>query len=89
MTEESTVRVRVYTGDYCGYCRAAKRLLDARSVPYEEVNVSTTPGARESLVERTGWRTIPVIEIDGEMVGGYTELVGVDRSGGLAHLVSE
>ena len=86
MADDKTGRVKVYTGDFCGYCRAAKRLLDARSVPYEEINVSKIPGAREALVERTGWRTIPVIEIDDELVGGYTELVGVDRAGGLKHL---
>ena len=86
MADSTSARVKVYTGDFCGYCRAAKRLLDARSVPYEEINVSKIPGAREALVERTGQRTIPVIEIDDKLVGGYTELVGVDRDGGLKDL---
>ena len=86
MADNTAARVKVYTGDFCGYCRAAKRLLDARSVPYEEINVSKIPGAREALVERTGQRTIPVIEIDDKLVGGYTELVGVDRDGGLKDL---
>jgi glutaredoxin 3 len=89
MADNTSARVKVYTGDFCGYCRAAKRLLDARSVPYEEINVSKIPGAREALVERTGHRTIPVIEIDDELVGGYMELMGVDRAGGLTHLVVE
>ncbi len=86
---EQSNRVRVYTGNFCGYCTAAKRLLSARGIPYEEINVSQTEGAREALVERTGWRTIPVIEIDEELVGGFTELRALDMSGGLAHLASQ
>ena len=85
---ETASRVQVFTSDICGYCRAAKRLLSARGIAFDEVNVSRVQGAREALVERTGWRTVPVIEVDGELVGGYTELVALDREGGLAHLQS-
>ena len=88
MAEQDNARVKVFTGDFCGYCRAAKRLLETRSVPYEEINVSKIQGARQALIERTGHRTIPVIEVDGELVGGYMELVAFDRSGRLAELMS-
>ena len=67
---------------------AAKRLLSSKKVQFTETNVSRVEGAREQLVERTGWRTIPVIEVDGELIGGYTELVAFARSGGLDHLTS-
>ena len=89
MTDENNVKVQVFTGDFCGYCRAAKRLLEARGVPYEEINVSNIPGARDALIDRTGWRTIPVIEVDGELVGGYTELIAFDRNGGLKPFVDD
>ena len=85
---EQSNRVQVYTGNFCGYCTAAKRLLSARGISYEEINISQIEGAREALVERTGWRTIPVIEIDGELVGGFMELRALDMSGGLEHLSS-
>ena len=88
MADQDNVRVTVFTGDFCGYCRAAKRLLETRSVPYEEINVSKIQGARQALIERTGHRTIPVIEVDGELVGGYMELVAFDKSGGLEELIS-
>ena len=89
MSGQDGAKVIVYTGDFCGYCRAAKRLLDTRSVAYEEINVSKIAGARQELMDRTGWRTIPVIEVDGELVGGYTELVASDRGGGLSHLMND
>jgi len=87
--QEKANRVHVYTGNFCGFCTAAKRLLSARGIPFEETNVSQIPGAREALVDRTGWRTIPVIEIDGELVGGFTELRSLDMAGGLAHLMEQ
>ena len=87
--EEEATRVQVYTGNFCGFCTAAKRLLAARGIPFQETNVSQIPGARDDLVERTGWRTIPVIEIDGELIGGFTELRSLDMAGGLAHLTEQ
>lgn len=86
MSSEASERVQVYTGDFCGYCMAAKRFLSSKEIPFVETNVSQVEGARDALVARTGWRTIPVIEIDGELIGGYTELVAFARNGGLEKL---
>ena len=81
MTEK--FRVRVYTTNICGYCRAAKRLLEQRGIPFEEINLSNDPVLRQKLVDQTGWRTVPLIQIDDELVGGFTELVALDKAGEL------
>jgi glutaredoxin 3 len=78
-----SVRVKVYTSTHCGYCRAAKGLLDQRSIPFEEIDLSQDTAARVSLVERTGWQTVPVIEIDGTLIGGFMELRAHAMNGGL------
>ena len=75
-------RVRVYTTNHCGFCRSAKRLLEQRGVAYESIDLSDDLAQREALVERTGWRTVPVIEIDGELIGGFNELMRYDRETG-------
>ena len=76
--------VKVYTTRLCGYCVAAKRLLAARSIPYEEIDVSGDHDRRAWLVEATRQRTVPQIFIGDESIGGYTELAALDRSGQLA-----
>lgn len=77
-------RVRLYTTPWCGFCRAAKRLLDERGIPYEDIDVD---GAERARVQAEySWPTVPVVLIDGELVGGYTELEARDRAGGLADL---
>jgi len=56
----------IYTKPGCPYCAAAKQDLEARSVDYDEIDVYTSPGAREQLAELTGgMNVVPVIIDDG------------------------
>ncbi|MGA7121712.1 MAG: glutaredoxin 3 [Polyangiaceae bacterium] len=75
--------VKIYTTRVCSYCVAAKRLLAARGVPYEEIDVTSDDAKRDWLVQATGRRTVPQIFIGGEAIGGYDDLALLDRSGRL------
>lgn len=80
-------RVVVYTTDFCGWCERAKSLLGARGVRFREVWLPRTSKGRELLAEAApAARSFPQILIDGEVVGGYRELVERDRAGALAEL---
>ena len=76
--------VKIYTTRVCAYCIAAKRLLAARGVPYQEIDVSSDDAKRRWLVETTGRRTVPQIFLGAESIGGYDELAAMDKSGQLA-----
>ena len=67
-------KVIVYTTSYCGYCRAAKKLLAERGITFEEVDVTTDDEKRRWLVAQTGRQTVPQIFWDGEAIGGYMDL---------------
>jgi len=75
--------IRMYTTRWCGYCVRAKALLKARGLPFEEISLDDEPGFREKLFELTGGWTVPQIMIGDEVIGGYTELWRLDRSGAL------
>jgi glutaredoxin 3 len=79
-------RIEVYTTPSCGYCVRAKRLLQERGLAYEEFDVAIDDELRESVMQRSGRRTVPQIFIDGKSIGGYEELAELDASGGLATL---
>ena len=80
-------RVTVYTTQMCPYCVQAKRLLAERSIPYDEIDVGNDVALREEMIKRAGGkRTVPQIFIDGDHVGGYTELRALADRGGLAGL---
>ena len=76
-------RIQIYTTPWCGYCRRATALLDAKGIAYEEVELEYGQTFRRDLLELTGGWTVPQIVIDGTPIGGYTELWQLDRSGAL------
>ncbi len=74
----------MYSTRWCGYCVRAKALLRSRGLPFEEILLDDEPAFREKLYELTGGWTVPQITIGDEVIGGYTELWRLDRSGRLA-----
>ena len=82
-------RVKVYTTPYCPFCVMAKRLLDQRGVPYEEIMIDGySEEQREALFKRSGMMTVPQIFLDDkDVIGGFDELAELDRKqGGLDSL---
>ena len=64
----------VWTKDACPFCVQAKALLEQRGIDYEEKKIGTNC-TREQLLEAVPTaRTVPQIFLDGELVGGFTEL---------------
>ncbi|MFV0333206.1 MAG: glutaredoxin 3 [Tropicimonas sp.] len=81
--------VEIYTTPTCGYCRAAKRLLEVKGVSFAEVDVAREPQRRQEMMERAGGRhTVPQIFIGGIHVGGCDDLHELDRTGRLDALLS-
>jgi len=80
--------ITVYSTDPCSFCTHAKALLRQRGIAFDEVNLGKDPAGRAELVERTGMMSFPQIVVDGEVLGGFRELVEADRSGRLSELVA-
>lgn len=80
--------VTLYTTEPCGFCRQAKDLLQARGVPYEEVNLAKDPEGRAALVALTGQMTFPQVVVGQRAVGGFRELLEADRDGTLPSLLA-
>jgi glutaredoxin 3 len=69
VVEGGTVTVVIYTKPGCPYCLTARNELIARGAEYEEIDVTTTPGAQERLAELTfGSMMVPaIVEEDGSV----------------------
>jgi glutaredoxin len=61
----------LYSAEWCGACRKAKRHLARRGVAYEERDVDQ-PAHAEALLEKTGSRAIPVLDVDGRVITGFS-----------------
>ncbi len=81
--------VTIYTRMMCGYCAAAKRLLDSKGVAYTEHDASFSPDLRQEMISRAnGGSTFPQIFIGDTHVGGSDELHALERSGRLDALLA-
>jgi glutaredoxin 3 len=81
-------QIKMYTREYCGYCSAAKSLLDGKKLSYEEIDCTGDDKTRTWLRTASGQSTVPQIFIDGRSIGGFTELRALDRSGELDRLTA-
>ena len=74
----------VYTGPFCNFCDAAKRLLKRNGLSFSEIDVSSGENIKEEMIKKTnGQRTIPQIFFGDYHVGGYTELRELEKSNNL------
>ena len=77
----------MYTTAVCPYCVAAKNFLKSRGASWEEVRVDLDLARRQEMLDRARRTSVPQIFIDDTHVGGYDDLVALDRAGGLAPLL--
>lgn len=81
--------VTIYTRQMCGYCTAAKRLLDSKGVAYVEHDATSSPELRrEMLAKANGRTTFPQIFIGDYHVGGSDDLHALERAGKLDPLLA-
>ena len=84
------VDVTIYTRMMCGYCAAAKRLLDRKGVAYDERDASFSPELRQEMISRANGRsTFPQIFIGEVHVGGSDDLHELERQGKLDALLGK
>lgn len=80
--------ITMYTTATCPYCVRAERFLAAKGVTaIDKIRVDLDPALRVAMMQRTGRRTVPQIYVGEVHVGGYEDLVALDRAGGLAPLL--
>lgn len=75
--------IEIYTTPYCGYCHAAKRLLDTKGAEFSEIDVVDLEKRQAMMSRAHGRYTVPQIFIDGKHVGGCDELYALERAGKL------
>lgn len=81
--------VEIYTSPLCGFCHAAKRLLDQKGVAYSEVDVLEHPERKAEMIQRAnGGRTVPQIFIGDTHVGGCDDLFALEQAGKLDPLLA-
>ena len=81
--------VTIYTIDTCPYCRAAKTFLNRKGVDFTEIDVTTDIKTKRKVMDELGWRTVPMIIVNGKFIGGYDDMKALDRENKLDRLLSK
>jgi len=82
--------VLMYSTRVCPYCVMAEKLLQKKGVAnLEKILIDVDPAQRETMMARTGRRTVPQIYIGDHHVGGYDDLAALDRAGKLDALLAD
>lgn len=81
--------VTIYTRQFCGFCTAAKRLLEKKGVAFLEHDATFSKELRAEMVQKANGRsTFPQIFIGATHVGGCDELHALEREGLLDRLLT-
>ena len=80
----------MYSTAWCGYCQRARGLLERKGASLREIKIDEDAKERDLMLSKSGGRrTVPQIFIGERHVGGYDDLVALDRSGELDKLLAQ
>jgi len=65
--------VKVYSTPTCPYCKMTKKFLDDNGIGYQDLNVGEDKAALDEMITKSGQMSVPVIDIDGELVVGFDQ----------------
>ncbi len=71
-TREKTA-IRLYTGDYCPFCRRVKQELERLGIEYDAVDADAD--GREEVIRLSGQRAIPILTIGDEVLVDSSHII--------------
>ncbi|MEN8904779.1 MAG: glutaredoxin domain-containing protein [Clostridiales bacterium] len=66
--------IKVYSTPTCPYCVNAKEYFNSKELSYEDYDVSADREKAREMIEKSGQRGVPVIDIDGNIIVGFDKL---------------
>jgi glutaredoxin len=65
--------IRLYTGDYCPFCRRVKNELERLGLDYDAVDADAD--MREEVIQLSGQRAIPILTIGDEVLVDSSHII--------------
>ena len=65
--------IRLYTGDYCPFCRRVRNELERLGLDYETVDADAD--MREEVITLSGQQTIPILTISEEVLVDSSHII--------------
>ena len=78
-----TAKVTMVKKNPCPFCERALNFFEARGIKVDIIDLTGKPDELMAWKDKTGWSTVPIIMINDQLVGGYTDLKALDEEGKL------
>lgn len=70
--------VKVYSTPRCPWCTVAKKYLSSKNIRFDDIDVSENSEAAYEMVRKSGQRSVPVLDINGNIIVGFDKAT-IDR----------
>ncbi|MGB1403537.1 MAG: glutaredoxin 3 [Porticoccaceae bacterium] len=81
-------QVVLYGTRFCPFCTAARRLLTAKGINYQDIPLDDDASLRAAIMKKSARNTVPQIWAGEVHIGGYTDLRQLEVDGHLEQLVN-
>ena len=90
-------QIVVFSKTNCGYCTRAKDTLKRLNIDYQSIELDIDDncpqrdcqGLVANLIKQTRMKTVPQIFVNGQLIGGFSELQQLVNAGKLSDLLSQ
>lgn len=89
MSKRIMAKVVMYKKDPCPYCDRALNFFNSREIDVEVIDLTGQQEEIDRIKNETGWRTVPIILINGQLIGGYMDIKALDDEGKLMPLLKD
>lgn len=80
-------RIKIYASEGCPFCDRAKSFLKEKGIPFDAIAAPFGSQGWAQMKEETGGGRLPQILVSDQPIGGYSDLVNLEATGGLSRLL--
>ncbi len=62
----------MYSTNWCGYCKKAREYINSLGANLIEYNIEEDKSRGDEMLKKSGSRSIPVIDVEGIIIRGYS-----------------
>lgn len=78
-----SLNIKIYSTQSCPYCVRAKNYFSQNGLSYEEIDLTGNFEEIDRMKNKTGHRTVPMIFVNDQFIGGYSDMMEKIESGEL------
>ena len=78
---KQTAKIKMVKKNPCPYCDRAMNFFNGKGVEVEIVDLTNNLDELQTWKAKTGWQTVPMIFINEQLIGGYSDIKALDDEG--------